>query len=79
MAFDASKTTYTATVNEDGSVTYTPDCDGVAQNLSGRDISSADALKADLDAYTAAYIAGKQLEQAQIGEGITVGQPIQGG
>lgn len=79
MAFDPTKTTYTATVNEDGSVTYVPDCDSIEQNLSGRNTSSTDALKTDLDAYTAAYIAGKQAEQVDIGDDITVGQPVQGG
>lgn len=79
MSFDPTKTTYTATVNEDGSVSYTPDCDGIEQNLSNRDTSSTDALQTDLDAYTKAYIAGKQAEQIDIGDDITVGQPVQGG
>jgi hypothetical protein len=78
MAFDPTNTTYTYIVNEDGTVTYTAGCDGVEQNLSGADLSSADNLAIWLYNYTAAYIAGLQAEQTEIGEGIVVGQQQSG-
>jgi hypothetical protein len=78
MSLDLTNTTYTYTVNEDGTVTYTAGADGVEQNLSGADLSSPDNLTAWLTAYTTAYIAGLQVEQTQIGEGIPVGQQQSG-
>jgi hypothetical protein len=61
--FDDTKLSYTVKkINTDGSVDVLFDCDGKTQNISGLDLSSADNLTNALDAYTFAYIAGKQQE-----------------
>lgn len=82
MAFDQTKTSYSYTVNADGTVNYTPDCDGVEQvNMAGIDVSSAAAIEAYLNEYTTAYIAGKLQEQAATPDiGVTPGvtQTVQG-
>lgn len=78
MSLNLTDQTYTYTVNENGSVTFTAGADGVVQNLSGADLSSADSLKAWLDSYRDAYIAGLQAQQAQIAEGIPIGQQQSG-
>lgn len=71
---DLNKTTYKYTVNEDGSVDYIADADNVKQNLSGRDISSKEALEADLDIYTQAYVNGLAANQIIIAEDIEIGK-----
>lgn len=70
--------TYTYIVNDDTSVTFTANADGVEQNLSGIDLSSPESLTDALDSYRDAYIAGLEVASTQIGEGITVGQTQQG-
>lgn len=78
MAVDLTNTSYAYTVNQDGSVTFTAGADGKPQNLSGADLSSPENLTAWLNGYRDAYLAGLQIEQTQIAEGIPVGTPQQG-
>lgn len=74
MPLNLNNKTYTYTVKPDGSVDYKANADAKPQNLSGRDTSSKEALEADLDAYTEAYLAGLQTTQVTVGDGITVGK-----
>lgn len=78
MSLNLNNQNYTYTVNEDGSVTFTAGADSVVQSLSGADLSSPENLATWLDVYRDAYLAGLQVEQTQIGEGITVGQQQSG-
>lgn len=73
MAVDLTNTTYTFTVNKDGSVTFTAGADGASQTIVGADVSSDANLKVWLDNYRDAYIAGLQATQPQIASDITVG------
>lgn len=77
MSFNPNDTSYTYTVNQDGTVNYTAACDGLLQpSLSGIDVSSVDSIESYLDAYTLAYISGLQSVQVVApGEGVPVGTP----
>lgn len=70
--------TYTYIVNDDTSVTFTANADGIEQNLSGLDLSSDENLQTALDNYRDAYIAGLQQIQPDVGDDITIGERQQG-
>lgn len=67
-------TTFKYTVKADGSVDYISNYDNKVQNLSGRDISSKEALEADLANYTTAYLAGLQTAEVTVGTDLKIGK-----